>query len=211
MKTLVLSGENHGFDLSAPVIADFLRRAGVDTDLADDKDALMSLEGYDSLVLGTGFTKTVRQPDDTLARLDDLRPDQEQGLFDYVAGGGGPVGVHGTAWWIPSRAVPLLGGHANWHPPGLTFQVQIDDAEHPITDGVESFEVEDEIYMSAWDPSIEILATATWQDKQHPLAWTQPYGAGRVFYCALGHTAATYERPMMQRLMTNGVRWAVAA
>jgi type 1 glutamine amidotransferase len=211
MKTLVLSGENHGFDKSAPVIAAFLVDCGIDAEMTDDKDALHSLDGCDALVLGTGFTKTERRDDGRLAHLDDLTPTQEQGLFDYVAAGGGLVGVHGTAWWIPSRAVPLLGGHANWHPPGLTFQVQIEDDGHPITADVVSFEVEDEIYMSAWDPSIEILATATWQDTQHPLAWTQPFGDGRVFYCALGHTAATYERPMMQRLMTNGVRWAAGA
>ena len=107
----------------------------------------------------------------------------------------------------PRRAV--LGGHANWHPPGLTFEVQIEDGDHPITEGVSSFEVKDEIYMSAWYPSIHILATATWQEKQHPLAWTQSYGAGRVFYTALGHTSDTFQRPMMQRLMTNAVRWTV--
>ena len=133
MKTLVLSGENHGFDKSAPVIAAFLVDCGIDAEMTDDKDALHSLDGCDALVLGTGFTKTERRDDGRLAHLDDLTPTQEQGLFDYVAAGGGLVGVHGTAWWIPSRAVPLLGGHANWHPPGLTFQVQIEDDGHPIT------------------------------------------------------------------------------
>ena len=210
MKALVLSGENHGFDQSASVIHAFLNQAGVDAELVDDKEVLLSLDGYDACVFGTGFTKAERQEDGSLARLDDLTREQEQALFGYVAGGGGLVGIHGTAWWIPSRAVPLLGGHANWHPPGLTFEVQIDDGDHPITAGVKNFEVEDEIYMSAWDPSIHILATATWQDKQHPLMWTQPFGEGRVFYTALGHTADTFERPMMQKVLTNGVRWVAS-
>lgn len=101
-----------------------------------------------------------------------------------------------------------MGGHANWHPPGLTFEVQIEDHGHPVTEDVANFEVEDEIYMSAWDPSIHILASATWQDKRHPLAWTQPFGEGRVFYTALGHGPGTFERAMMQRLMVNGAIWA---
>ena len=62
--------------------------------------------------------------------------------------------------------------------------------------------------MSAWFPQIEILATAEWADKQHPLAWTKSHGAGRVFYTALGHGPDTFTRPNMQKLMTQGVRWA---
>lgn len=209
MKALVLSGENHRFNESASVIHAFLDADDdVEAELVDDKDALTSLDGYDAVVFGTGFTRSVRKDDGTVERVDDLTPAQEQGLFDYVQGGGGLVGIHGTAWWIPSRAVPLIGGHANWHPPGLTFEVEVDDTAHAITDGIENFEVDDEIYMSAWDPNIHVLASATWSEKRHPLAWTQPYGDGRVFYTALGHGSGTFERPMMQRLMTNGVKWA---
>ena len=211
MKAIVLSGENHRFNESASVIRDFLdQNAKIEAELVDDKDALLGLDGYDVCVFGTGFTKTVRHADGTVEHLDDLTQEQERGLFDYVSGGGGLVGIHGTAWWVPSRAVPLLGGHANWHPPGLTFEVQIEDREHEITSGVESFEVDDEIYMSAWDPSIHILASATWQDKQHPMAWTQPYGEGRVFFTTLGHGSGTFEQEMMQRMVTNSVLWAAS-
>ena len=211
MKAIVLSGDNHRFNESAPVIHAFLdQQADIEADLVDDKDQLLDLKGYDVCVFGTGFTKTTRREDGSIERVDDLTPEQERGLFDYVTSGGGLVGVHGTAWWIPSRAVPLLGGHANWHPPGLTFEVQIEDHAHHITADVDNFEVEDEIYMSAWDPSIHILASARWQNQQLPLAWTQPFGKGRVFYTALGHGPGTFQRMMMQRMMTNGVIWAAA-
>jgi type 1 glutamine amidotransferase len=209
MKALVLSGANHRFNESAPIIHGFLdARDDIDAELVDNKDVLKSLDGYDVCVLGTGFTRSIKKDDGTVERVDDLTPDQERGLFDYVSGGGGLVGAHGTAWQIPSRAVALIGGHANWHPPGLTFEVQVDDPDHAIMDGVENFEIDDEIYMSAWDPSIHVLASATWSEKQHPMAWTQSYGEGRVFYTTLGHGPGTYEKPMMQKLMTNGALWA---
>ncbi|HCK08630.1 MAG TPA: hypothetical protein DHW45_02070 [Candidatus Latescibacteria bacterium] len=209
MKALVLSGENHRFNESAPIIHAFLDAdSEIDAELVDDKDALKSLGEYNVCVLGTGFTRSVKQEDGSVVRMDDLSAEQEKGVFDFVSGGGGLVGVHGTAWWISSRAVTLIGGHANWHPPGLTFEVEVDDAEHEITEGVENFEVDDEIYMSAWDPGIHILASAAWADKRHPLAWTQPYGQGRVFYTALGHGPGTFEHPMMQRLVRNGALWA---
>ncbi|MCZ6635880.1 MAG: ThuA domain-containing protein [bacterium] len=211
MNVLILSGPNHRFEESAAVINGFLSgQDDLDVTLREDKDVLTSsdMDGFDACVFGTGFTRTVRQPEGPPKREPDLTPEQEEGLFSFVRGGKGLVGIHGTAWWIGGQAVDLIGGHANWHPPGLTFTVNIGDSDHPITQGVEDFEVEDEIYMSAWDPYVQVLATATWSDKQHPMAWVKPYGDGRVFYTTLGHGPGTFERPTMQTLITQGVRWA---
>lgn len=211
MRVFILSGENHGFDESAGVIHGFLDSADdLEVRLDSDKDVLTSpsLREFDVLLFGTGFTRAVAQPDGEVVRERDLTPAQEDGLFDFVAGGKGLVGVHGTGWWVDARAVALLGGHANWHPPGLTFTVKIEDTSHPVTRGVSDFEVEDEIYMSAWDPAIRILASAEWSEKTHPMVWVKPCEEGRVFYTTLGHTADTFRRPAMQRLITQGVRWA---
>lgn len=211
MKILVLSGENHGFEQSAEVICEILNTAdGLDAQLETDKDILAAsaFEKFDVCVFGTGFTRTRQDPKEGLVREPDLTSTQENGLFNYVANGKGLVGVHGTAWWINARAVELIGGHANWHPPGLTFTVSIENNSHPVTQGLTDFEVTDEIYMSAWDPCIQILATAEWSEKHHPVAWVKPYKAGRVFYTALGHTADTFQRPAMQTLMIQGVCWA---
>lgn len=211
MKVLVLSGSNHGFDKSAPIISDFLDAAdGVTAVLTEDASILASSElgDYDAVVHGSGFTRGARQADGTVVMESVLSDAEEDGLFDFVAGGGGFVGVHGTAWCIGGRAIGLLGGHANWHPPGDTFTVDIANTDHEITAGIAPFEVEDEIYMSAWDPAIDILATAEWSGRNHPLAWTKTHGEGRVFYTALGHGPGTFERPAMQRLMTQGTVWA---
>lgn len=211
MKILVLSGPNHGFATSAQVIHDSLdAQPDLTATLSDDKTLLTSpaLQEYDALVLGTGFTRSVRQADGTVKREPDLTPAQEEGLYNFVAGGKGLVGAHGTAWWIGGRAMELIGGAANWHPPGLTFPVHIEDKAHAVTAGLDDFEVEDEIYISAYDPYIHILASAEWHGRAFPMAWVKPYGKGRVFYTTLGHTSATFERPAMQKLMVQGARWA---
>ena len=211
MKILVLSGSNHGFEKSAPVIAAFLsQQTDMQVTVDDDKAVLASsaLTAYDVCVFGTGFTRSSRQEDGTIKRESDLTPAQEAGLFSFVESGKGLVGVHGTAWWIGGRAVDLIGGHANWHPPGLTFTVNIENANHPITNGVSDFEVEDEIYISAYEPTLQILASAQWHGRAHPMAWVKNFGQGRVFYTTLGHTADTFMRPTMQQLVTQGVRWA---
>jgi type 1 glutamine amidotransferase len=181
--------------------------------LSNDKGLLASpgLKDFDAIVFGTGFTRSSRQADGTVKREPDLSPQQEDGLTNFVASGKGIAGIHGSAWWISGRAMALLGGAANWHPPGLTFTVHIDNPGHPITQGVNDFEVEDEIYISAYEPHIQVLASAEWHGRAHPMAWVKPYGQGRVFYTTLGHTSGTFQRPAMQQLFTQGVRWAGAA
>jgi type 1 glutamine amidotransferase len=178
--------------------------------LTDDKALLASprLREFDACVYGTGFTRTVRQADGSTKREPELTPEQEEGLFQFVSGGRGLVGIHGSGWWIGGRAVDLLGGHANWHPPGLRFTVNITNPDHPITAGLHDFEVEDEICISAYDPAIQILATAKWHERAHPMAWVKPYGAGRVFYTTLGHGPGTFQQPGMQQLIAQGVQWA---
>ncbi len=209
MHVLVLAGPNHGFDKSAVVIHETLQQANLNSTLIDDKAILSSptLSTYDVLVFGTGFTRSARQDDGTVKREPDLTPEQEEGLFDFVAGGKGLVGMHGTAWWIGGRAVDLIGGHANWHPPGLTFTVTIANTAHPTMQGISDFEVTDEIYISAHEPQLQILATAEWLGKAHPMAWVKQYGKGRVFYTPLGHTADTFQRPAMQQMMVQAVQW----
>jgi type 1 glutamine amidotransferase len=211
LKILVLSGDNHGFAASAQVIHDFLSgQPDMQVTLADDKGLLAApaLRDFDAIVFGTGFTRSSRQADGTVKREPDLSPQQEEGLMNFVASGKGIAAIHGSAWWIGGRAMELLGGAANWHPPGLTFTVHIDNPGHAITQGVNDFEVEDEIYISAYEPQIQVLASAEWHGRAHPMAWVKQYGQGRVFYTTLGHTAGTFQRPAMQQLFSQGVRWA---
>lgn len=210
MKVLILSGPNHRFADSATVIHEFLSTNGdMAVMLTDDKEILASskLKDFEVCVFGTGFTRTVRQPDGSSKREPDLTPNQEEGLFQFVSDGKGLVGIHGTAWWIGGKAFDLIGGHSNWHPPGLKFTVRIQDANHPITQGIGDFEVEDEIYISAYDPYIRILALAEWNGR-HPMAWVKSYGSGRVFYTTLGHGPGTFKNPAMQKFVEQGVRWA---
>ena len=209
MNILILSGTNHGFEASAAVIYDFLsQQVDLSVTLTDDRNALMDLANYNACVFGIGFTRRTQQEDGKMAWLPNLTTEQENALFQFVERGKGLIGIHGTAWWIGGKAADLIGGHANWHPPGSTFTVNVIDQDHQITQGISDFEVDDEIYMSAYDPKIQILATAEWSNKQHPLAWTKTYGNGRVFYTALGHGPGTFQNETMQQLMINAVRWA---
>ncbi|MFX6326674.1 ThuA domain-containing protein, partial [Acinetobacter baumannii] len=71
------------------------------------------------------------------------------------------------------------------------------DAEHPITQGLGTFTVHDELYLfSDYDPArVHLLAqTESFDDNNSgpiPIAWTREQGAGRVFYISLGHNPST--------------------
>ena len=42
-----------------------------------------------------------------------------------------------------------------------------------------------------------------------PLAWTRPYGEGRVFYTALGHEEGVWRDPRFREMLRNAVPWAM--
>jgi putative membrane-bound dehydrogenase-like protein len=46
-------------------------------------------------------------------------------------------------------------------------------------------------------------------DKKEPYTWVRNQGKGRVFYTAYGHDEKTWQQPEFQKLVTNGVLWAV--
>ena len=103
---LVLSGTNHGFADSAAVISAFLGDdPAINVTLTDDKGIFTSsgLAEQDACVLGSGFhplgTPRRRLRDHPF----ELTADQEAGLLQFVAGGKGLIGVHGTGWWIGGR------------------------------------------------------------------------------------------------------------
>jgi type 1 glutamine amidotransferase len=46
------------------------------------------------------------------------------------------------------------------------------------------------------------------EGKKMPQAWTRTWGAGRVFYSAIGHDLDDLENPAVTRLVSQGFAWA---
>ena len=177
---------------------DFLSKdADITATLTEDKGILASseLNTYAACVFGTGFTRTERREDGSVERVSDLAPAEEAGLFQFISEGKGLVGIHGTAWWIGGQAMELIGGASNWHPPGSTFTVHIEDNAHPTTQGVEDFDVEDEIYISAHDPHIHVLGICGM------VRQSAPHGVGKAlrFWTGLLHHFGTRPRDIRAR------------
>lgn len=153
----------------------------------------------------------------------------KRALFEFVRSGRGFVGVHSATDTFPS--VPeygeLIGARFDGHPWHEAVRVRVAGRAHPSTRHLgDGFEITDEIYQFAapYDRSqlnvlLELDATAAQlaapgihrTDGDFALAWTKSYGAGRVFYTALGHRAEVWSDERFLRHVEGGIAWAMRA
>ena len=139
-------------------------------------------------------------------------PEQEKALCDFVRAGGAWAGFHSAtdsfkksdAYW------EMVGGRFAGHAGGK-FTVYIIDKEHPITKGLEDFEIQDETYAHAYHKfaCLRSLVRMNTEKERQSMAWVQDYGKGRVFYTGLGHGNEAWTNPAFQRLLVRGMYWAV--
>jgi type 1 glutamine amidotransferase len=210
-RVLIVTGEDpHNWRETAPALKALLakdRRLQVEVTedlkfLADPK-----LHDYDALVLHFSNWEHPNQPGKAA----------QENLQKAVANGTGVVVVHfASAAFRENPEFRKLVGRA-WdaerfgHDPGGKFRVEITDVEHPITDGMESFETEDELYYGLiGKPPITVLAKARSKidGKEYPMAFVYNYGKGRGFHCPLGHNVKAFETPAAGELFRRGTAWA---
>jgi type 1 glutamine amidotransferase len=103
----------------------------------------------------------------------------------------------------------MVGGRFAGHGSGR-FPVEIHDKEHPITKGLEDFEIQDETYRHNYHRNLcmRSLIRMNRGDERQSMGWVQPYGTGRLFYMSLGHGREAWTNPHFQRLAARGVYWA---
>jgi len=179
-----LAGILRGADLAARVISDDLR------DLTE-----ANLARFDVIL---NFSTDLVATDE-----------QMSALLGAVSHGVGYVGLHAaTATFRDSKPyLEMVGSRFLRHPPIRTFTVEILDPDHPVTHGVQSFEIEDERYeLADVAPGLQVLARA----EGHPMVYVTGYGEGRVCYIAPGHDHRTLGHPAYAKLVRQAIAWAAA-
>ena len=183
-----------------------MQARGYDVHLTNDLAVLTTdLTAYDLIVLSM-----------TMGGISDA---QESNLLAAIRAGTGLGGWHGgladTFRDRPNYQY-AVGGQWVAHPGDITeYAVQVKPG-HEITAGVGDFSMRSEQYYLHIDPAVNVLATTTfsgehddWIDGvEMPVAWTKQYGAGKVFYCSLGHTNADFELNEAALLVEQGLVWA---
>jgi type 1 glutamine amidotransferase len=146
---------------------------------------------------------------------------QQEALAAAVSAGKGIVALHGAniMGWQGEGLDPadrplyeLLGNRYLSHGPGHhegRHRIEI-VADHPVTAGVESFDLFDEYYeFELADDNIKVLAQRTRADGEIiPVMYSREVGAGRVIYLALGHDMRAWGEPAYRTLVRQALTWA---
>ncbi len=173
---------------------------GIDVTYTEDVSALnaANLAKYDALIV--------------YANTDEIRPDQEKALLDYVEGGGGFVPLHCASYCFRNSDayVKLVGAQFKSHGTG-EFDTKTVDADHPITKNLQPFRTWDETYVHSQHNEkdrhvLQVRVEAN--GAEEPWTWVRTQGKGRIFYTAYGHDGRTWGQPDFQDLVERGIRWA---
>jgi len=163
---------------------------------------------------------------------DVLTLEQKQAFRAFVEKGGGYVGIHAAGdnshswrWFVEN----LIGTRFIGHPmnPQLQNATVKLEGNHPATIGVpRKWNRVDEWYSFDTSPrsnGFHVVATLDersysprgWlghdlaMGTDHPVAWWRCVGEGRIFYTALGHTAASYAEAENLSLLHGAIGWAM--
>jgi type 1 glutamine amidotransferase len=157
------------------------------------------------------------------------------GLRAAIQAGTGMAGWHGgiaDSYRNSSDYLHLIGGQFACHP-GKHPSERIGDmsdnyvpyrinilpsaADHPITRGLQDFDLVTEQYWVLSDSYIDVLATTTqavrgWDPWTRPVTspaiWTRQWGAGRIFVCTPGHRIEILRNASVRTIIERGMLWA---
>ena len=141
---------------------------------------------------------------------------QIDALLDAVHGGIGYLGLHAATVTFTQHAryLAMIGARFQRHDPIKRFAVRFVDRDHPISQGLDDYEHEDELYELTADyenpknliavTGVRVLAEAD----GHPMVYVKQHGAGRVAYLASGHDARSLAHPTYRALFTRAIAWA---
>lgn len=195
-----------------------------------------SYEIYDSPAVYAD-RKTMEQTDLIVQcmTMSTIEQDQVLGLREAVEAGTGLAGWHGgiaDSYRASDGYLQLIGGQFAHHPAKhpaertgeqsdyyLPYRVTMrpEAANHPITKGIESFDLVTEQYWVLHDQLIDVLATTTLPKRDfdpwsaphvNPAVWTRRWGKGRIFVSTPGHRVEVLEHPSVRTMIERGMLWA---
>jgi uncharacterized protein len=167
--------------------------------------------------------------------MSEISHDQLKGLRAAIAAGTGMAGWHGgiaDSYRNNSDYLQLIGGQFATHPSKepslccgtqednyLKYTVEITDLgrKHPVTEGLEDFELDTEQYWVLHDDLIDVLATTTHPVQPYhpwhrpitsPAVWTRLWGEGRIMVATPGHSVDILEDANVRTIMERGMLWA---
>ena len=146
----------------------------------------------------------------------EISPDQQTAFLALLDGGKAIVSLHHTlvSFQKWDEYKKIVGGY--WKPEegtykhGVRFTLQIADADHPVTSGLQNFAIEDETYNHFHvNPNVHVLLNADHPESGPVIAWEHRYRNSPLVYIQLGHDGLAYGNPSYRKLVVQAIRWVV--
>lgn len=220
INTLIISGDDvgaHNWRVTQEEYRSMLLDSGnFDVRISEDMNILESskaLAKYDLIFFVRANVSGEPLSDQAKANLEYFVGNGKGLVVNHMASGSFPEWLEFKKmcgiYWSPKDG----SGHA----PGThVFDVTIQDKDHPITQGMETFQADDELYSAlVITPGVDfnILATGKTTYKGHegedePLAITLNYRNGRVFHQCFGHDKKALQQKGVREIIVKGSEWA---
>jgi len=147
-----------------------------------------------------------------------LREEQALALKAFVSAGNAFYSLHNNSHVSLSSKTyrDVMGGAYIGHPALRPFRVRVKNPDHPITQGIADFFVNDEQHYVHYDkdPKNILLESEnvdglTYENlgTKSVAGWAYEYGQGRVVFTAPGHTIHALWAPEYVKLQRRAVRW----
>ncbi|MGL6042901.1 MAG: ThuA domain-containing protein [Sandaracinobacteroides sp.] len=221
-RAVILSGGYaHPFAETSAVVAGLAAEAGLPAEIhTDTAAALQALPGAQLLVVNALWWSMRQDPKyapHREAHARELADADLAAIVQHVEGGGSLLALHTATicWDTQPGWRALMGGGWTWghshHPPLGPVSVSLTEAGARLSDGPTGFDLVDETY-HALDPDqhCTIRAHGSAGGAAQPIAWTRPFGAGRVAVDALGHDVRSMCEPGHMALLRGLIGWLAA-
>jgi type 1 glutamine amidotransferase len=185
------------------------------------RDGMIWPKGY----LGPdAYTDYERNLENLPPRSGDPKPEmwitEEQGaaVKDFVNSGNGFYALHNCSHISLSSKNyrEVMGGAYIGHPPLRPFRVRASENQHPITQGMSDFIVNDEQHYVDYDKDkkyilmeAENIDGLTYEDHgaKSISGWAYDFGSGRVVFTAVGHTIDAMWNPQYLEIQKRSIKW----
>jgi uncharacterized protein len=90
----------------------------------------------------------------------------------------------------------------------VKYRVNVVAKDHPVTNGVSDFEIQDEIYWGfRTGRDVKPLLTTEHPKSGKPLAWERGEGKSRIIYLQLGHGPEAFANPNYRKLVAQSIQY----
>jgi len=145
---------------------------------------------------------------------------QQEHLVEFMAQGGGVVGIHAAAdaeydWpWYGD----MIGGYFKSHPKIQEASITVVNSTHRATFFLPKTWVRTDEWYNYKELNQDINVLMNLEEssyeggengEHHPIAWYHEFGGGRVFYTGGGHTNESFEEPLFMKHVAGGIEYVL--